>query len=147
MTLRLFWQVLRSRSTAVLICVGLSFVAANVNAANRPLACVVDETGGLNWEGGRWLVSKFRPDPQRFVLVMSDDTLQAESVAKAFQSSGSFECVSYLFIQCVDRAAMGRMLFFNPATMKGGLSSLFGSATVGRERDSLHVTAFSCTAF
>lgn len=60
----------------------IALLCANLALAqNKPMACQDDATVGLNWEGGQWKIARF--NPQKFILVISGDTLTKESVIKA----------------------------------------------------------------
>ena len=115
---------------------------------NKPLACQSDMRAGLSWQNKRWVIEKFVE--KRFILVQTEDGLTTESVAKALYDSTDdygFICRNVRpNISCT--GVSGESLYFDPGTLKGGLSYLFG--TTGTDmgyRDTVTVTAFSCTPF
>lgn len=138
----------------IFIVIFVSFFSTLVSAQNKPLACVVDGSGGLIWRNGRWEATAFFLKPDRFILVMSGDTLEKQSVADVLDSGSkkmfSPICVKEPFgplIQCTSGYINGETLFFDMTTKKGGLSKLFGATTEGVNKDTISVTSFSCTAF
>lgn len=116
-------------------------------AQNKPLACQTDAVGGLQWENGQWVVSKYVP--RKFILVQTKDGLSKESVAKAFSIGDAPElvsCINNANITCYD--LLGDHLLFDLKTLRGGISSLYGSiSTSTTTKDSVTVQMFSCTAF
>ena len=114
-------------------------------ADNQPLACQSDEVGGLAWENGRWGLHSFIP--QKFILVQSTNGLTQESVSKLFTSSANCRTVFQKRVSC--SSDFGRSLFFDPATLKGGYSLMFGGIQADNvpDKDTMVVIAFSCTPF
>jgi len=122
------------------------FFTNGAAAQNRPLACQVDQAAGLQWENGRWVTYKF--ETNKFILVQAGKNLTNESVAKVLDNPypNQITCMnSAPEFTCFDSS--GRTLYFNPISLKGGISSLFGSTEVGAKRDSVAVQVFSCTPF
>lgn len=125
-------------------------------AQNRPLACQADESAGLNWVNGRWEVARFNPEPAKFILVQTGDSLSPESVAKVLHK---FEMPKNLLptcrrdadenlIFCVDGIIGGKSLLFSFRTMKGSHAALFGSISANQQyRDSVAVITFTCQPF
>ena len=126
----------------------ITLVGVSVQAQNKPFACQDIAVGGLNWENGRWVTSMFRPD--KFILVLSGSNLTKESVGKAFDiktiNSADISCSNFgSLISC---ATFSKQLMFDPKTLKGGISALFGSAMEdGSYKDSIYVKAFSCQPY
>ena len=114
-------------------------------AQNKPLACQGDSAAGLLWENGRWVTKSFKTD--KFILVQTNSGLTLESVAKAIASDSELvSCRKFgVRISCVD--PVGHSLFFDPRTLQGGVSQMFGSIDSGTKRDTVSVQVFSCTPF
>jgi hypothetical protein len=128
-----------------------SYLFAHETANKTPLACQEAAKAGLKWEGNQWNTARFHED--KFILVLEDGSLTIESVAPVIGRPESrvtckadTQAISEdLTIQCTDD--LGGYLFFNPITMKGGEAQLFGSTMSGNKRDTLSVSAFTCTKF
>ena len=123
------------------------YLSSGALAQNKPLACQEDESGGLNWNGGRWESAKYNLG--RFILVQQGDNLTRDSAAKALGSKLPIHLNCRNVnpeISCVDHSG-SNLLFFNPITLKGGMSKIYGATLLGKERDTLSVSAFSCTPF
>ena len=128
----------------------LTLVGASVQAQNQPLACLTEESAGLKWESGRWVTKSFNPIVSKFILVQVRNTLTIDSASKALIASpSSVSCrndVGYkLRIECTDTT--GGSLYFDPTTLKGGISQLLGSTSSSVEKDTVSVLVFSCTPF
>ena len=123
------------------------FLTNESAASDIRLACQVEKSGGLNWEGGRWVLTSFRND--KFTLIQSEQTLTAESVTKAAGYNPKYSiltsCQVTITGENICSMTNGTFLFFSPQTLKGGLSWLTGSVTNEERRDSINVSAFSCT--
>ena len=118
----------------------------NASAQNKPLACQGDASAGLKWVDGRWTVKTFILD--KFILVQTKDGLTADSAAKALSTDypNHVSCRnSTISIACQDRS--GGFLFFDPRTLKGGVSQIIGGTGNGTTRDDVTVQVFSCTPF
>lgn len=132
----------------LLAVLSLVFSSTGAIAQNRPLACQSDANGGLDWENGRWVARRFLEE--KFVLVQSEKDLTKESVAKALGNGipDKISCspVYGAKVSCADE--FGGYLLFDPATLKGGMSRIWGATFEDNtNKDSLAVTAFSCTPF
>jgi len=112
---------------------------------NKPLACQQDAVAGLNWDNGRWVTRRF--NESKFILVLQENKLTSESVAKAIDSfPNSINCTNTNpEILCYDR--VGTIIYFNPQTLNGTLSRNFAGTMKGNDKDSLSISAFSCTTF
>jgi hypothetical protein len=124
----------------------ITLVGASVQAQNKPLACQDDATSGLNWENGRWVTSMFKTG--KFILVQAGNTLTKESVAKVFfdTAPNQISCSNDNFRITCNSTFMS--LYFDPKTLKGGISNLLGSTMRdGSYKDSIYVTAFSCQQY
>lgn len=122
------------------------FFSAGAIAQNKPLACQGDAAAGLNWENGKWVARAF--NEPKFILVQTKDGLTTESVAKVLSGTSRVSCTKVAgLIFCSEQ--LGASLFFNPATLKGGRASLFGAGQADNDppKDTVTVTAFSCTPF
>ncbi len=132
---------------ALLIFLCSVFFTNGAVAQNKPLACQVEEAAGLDWENGRWVTTKFVTS--KFILVQAGNNLTNESIAKVLNNPDPKQITcrySAPEFTCFDHA--GQTLYFNPISLKGGKSRLFGSTQVGtNRRDSVAVEIFSCTAF
>jgi hypothetical protein len=124
----------------------MTLVGVSAQAQNKPLACQDDMTGGLNWENGRWVTSTFKTD--KFILVQAGNTLTKESVAKVFYDTAlnQISCSNDNFRVTCNSTFMS--LYFDPKTLKGGISNLLGSTMRdGSYKDSIYVRAFSCQQY
>ena len=123
-----------------------SIIFTNIAIAqNRPFACQVDASAGLKWESRRWVTKTF--EATKFILVQSGNTLTADSASKALVTASILvSCKNTSAeILCTDEG--GGSLYFDPKTMKGGVSQLFGSTNDGDRRDTVTVQVFSCAPF
>jgi hypothetical protein len=125
----------------------ITLVGVSAQAQNKPLACQAEAAAGLQWENGRWATSTFKPRPPKFILVQAGTLLTTDSVAKALVSDPSHVTCrdTKPQIECADRT--GASLFFDPRTLSGGISALFGGTMSGANKDSVFVQVFSCTPF
>ena len=115
-------------------------------AQNKPLACQVEETVGLNWENGRWQVTRF--NIRKFILVQSGNTLTLESVSKVLDSSASLVVCKNEAPQISCQGLAGEYLYYNPINKSGGIARMFGSSMKqGNNRDSVTVSVFTCESF
>ena len=124
------------------------FFSAEAVAQDQPLACQSDKSGGLFLENGSWVVSRFKE--KKFILIQSKNFLSKASVAKALGNVTPDQVVcSPVYgrkVSCSDE--FGGYLVFDPTTLKGGISIIWGATFADdTDRDSLSVTAFSCTPF
>jgi hypothetical protein len=130
-----------------LITVAISFLSTNTALAqNKPLACQEEAVAGLKWENGKWETRTFFSDG-KFILVQTKDGLTADSVAKAVNASPNRISCKNDGIQIGCQDLSGGNLYFDPTTLKGGISQLLGATTTGTRRDTVTVTVFSCTPF
>lgn len=131
-----------SISLLVLLC-SLLFQSGAI-AQNKPLACQTDAIGGLQWENGQWVLSKY--GSQKFILVQTNEGLTKDSVAKALRIEETLvTCKKEGTVTCFDN--FGGHLLFDLKTLKGGIAVLYGSILTKGERDSVVVKVFSCTSF
>lgn len=126
-----------------LLCADLSF------AQRQPLACQVDASSGLVWEGGKWRAGWFAP--QKFILVRDGSTFTKESVASAFHTRHSQDIVCFNTFNpkviCLGVAG-GKTIYFDLSTLRGGISTIFGSTQADNEiKDTVSVDAFTCQPF
>ena len=133
---------------ALLIVLSSVFFSAEALAQNQPLACQSDKRGGLFWENGRWVISSF--NEKKFILIQTKNGLSEASVAKALGNVTPDQVVCLPAyggkVRCSDD--FGGYLLFDPKTLKGGISIIWGATLADdTDRDSLSVTAFSCTPF
>jgi hypothetical protein len=131
-----------------LITVAISFLSTNTALAqNKPLACQENGMAGLKWENGNWTTKKFFSEG-KFILVQTKDGLTVDSVAKAIGNDYPNQVFCKTVspqISCMDGS--GTYLYFDPRTLKGGISNTFGSTSNGSNRDTVSVAVFSCTPF
>ena len=130
----------------LLIILSSVFFSAGAIAQNKPLACQSDATAGLKWKNGRWDTVTF--NGSKFILVQTKEGLTKESAAKALRTpvvSGVLCKDVNPEIFCTDRS--GGYLWFHPVNLKGGVSQLIGASMLGEKKDTLSVSAFSCTPF
>ncbi len=131
-------------SLLILLCA--MFFASGAIAQNKPVACQTDAVSGLQWENGQWVMSKY--NSQKFILVQTNEGLTKESVAKALhieEFPQLVTCKKEGTITCFDN--LGGHLLFDPTTLKGGISMLYGSISTKAQRDSVVVKVYSCTPF
>jgi hypothetical protein len=140
---------LKKLQITLLIVLSSIFFTNGAMAQNKPLACQQDVNVGVEWERGRWGSRDFIL--RKYVLVQAGRTLTLESVARAMQpdqpTPDQINCNTTLLghITCADMT--GNNLFFDPKTLKGGISKLFGTTNAADIRDTVSVSAFSCTPF
>jgi hypothetical protein len=125
----------------------ITFVGVSVQAQNKPLACLDIAVGGLQWENGRWTNSTFKDE--KFILVLEGDSFTKESIGKVLKHSSSSVGISCSVLgPLITCSSFARQLIFNTKTLKGGVSSLFGSSMQdGSYKDSVYVQAFSCQPY
>ncbi len=131
----------------MLLTVASSFFLTNTALAqNKPLACQEEAMAGLKWENGKWSTKTFISDG-KFILVQTKDGLTADSVAKAVNTFPDLvSCRNEeRRTSCQDQS--GGNLYFDPMTLKGGISQLLGATSTGTRRDTVTATVFSCTPF
>jgi len=131
-----------------LICTLLITLAGvSAQAQNKPLACQTEAAAGLVWENGRWVTKTFAPDPPKFILVQEGKVLTKESVGKALESMPALVTCRNTspYIDCA--ALGGASLFFDPRTLSGGISYLFGGTQSDAKRDTVTARVFSCQPF
>jgi hypothetical protein len=123
----------------------ITLVGLPVHAQNKPIACQSEAAAGLSWESGRWVTKSF--EPPRFILIQVGKTLTTDSVGKALSTpSGQVTCREVeKEMLCSDRT--GGSLYFDPQTLKGGISQLYGSILSGAKKDTVTVHVFSCVPF
>lgn len=112
---------------------------------NKPLACQEDAVAGLNWENGRWVTSRFIE--KKFILVQEGVNLTHESVAKALNSHVILVSCKNTNPEILCSDSTGSVIYFNPHTLKGSMSKNFGGTLDSNKKDSLAVSAFTCTQF
>ena len=131
---------------ALLMVFSSALFTNGATAQNLPLACQGEASAGMDWENGRWVISRFQTT--KFVLVQSGNTLTLESVAKALQTyPKQITCREGNpgKINCMDIS--GSSLFIDLQRLTGGIAHLFGASMTESKRDSVTVHAFSCTPF
>ena len=142
-------RVTMKKIIALLTVLSSVFFSVSAIAQNKPFACQSDAVGGLRWETREWKVSSFQAE--RFILVQTSDGLTKESVGKALKNmpASQIECRNAYQgrISCSD--LLGDSLFFDPTTLKGGISLMFGATQSDNDsnKDTLTLVAFSCTPF
>ena len=106
-------------------------------------ACQSIEKAGLNFEDGRWMPKKFKPD-RRFILIAGDEGITKASASKAMDANewgvfcsssnvdGDIFCISHW---------VGVSLAFDKDTGKGAMSNILGGIY---NSDSLSVEPFEC---
>jgi len=124
------------------------FFSTDAIAQNQPLACQVEASAGFTWRDGRWVTTRFNEN--KFILVQTKDGLTIETVAKVFGDNFSIICRNVLNltapkISCTDN--IGNHLYFEPKSLAGGLSYLFGATGGDARADTPYVSVFSCTPF
>lgn len=121
---------------------------AQAQTQGKPLACMVEASGGLSWKEGQWSVTGFKEqDSWRFVLVLRGNSLDPQSVEKPIRGSAPVcRIVALGAISCEDR--LGGYLYFDPQTNRGTVAQLLGGTTSpSPTRDTLSVAPFSCQPF
>jgi hypothetical protein len=115
-------------------------------AQRTPLACQDDDSAGLKWEAGKWIVRSFVTD--KFILVKEGGSLTTDSVAKALRVPlSSIKCEEPLHGHMMCHSKLGKSMYYSHANNKGGISSLFGATMDGANRDTVTAQAFTCTPF
>jgi len=132
----------------------IALLCANLALAqNKPLACQVDVAAGLKWENGQWQTARFKED--KFILVMSGDTLTKESVIKATNPNldsnrlvEQVSCKQWVLDSVISCFIWpSTVLIFNPKTLKGGISKIYGATQNTADRDTPYIEAFTCQGF
>ena len=137
---------MKKLQATVLIALSSIFFTTEVIAQNIPLACQGEESAGLEWENGKWAITRF--NTHKFILVKTGNSLTTESVAKASMNPfpDQITCKNNTtVILCNDMA--GVAIIFDLGKLKGSISHLLGGASQGSKKDSVTVEVFSCTAF
>ena len=130
--------------TFLLAIIVATFTSPTHAQSSSTLVCQYVDAGGLVWDSGRWRASAFTL-PQPFALAVMDGVLTPESVARAFSSSFSFECVtdhSRLLETCT--GPIGPALFFNHMINQGVVANIFQAGQMSSRQDSLIVSSFVC---
>ena len=124
-----------------LLCANLAF------AQNKPLACQVDASVGLIWDNGAWKTARFKES--KFILVRQGDTLTKESLAQVLQLGTAYITCSTDSEKLIACLGFGtRTLIFDPATNRGGISYLAGTANGNNvKRDTPVIEAFTCQPY
>ena len=136
------------KKTQITLMIVLSsiFITNGAIAQNKPLACQVEKAAGLDWVNGRWVTKTFDVDTAKFILVQEKDGLTRDSAAKALDTfPNQVSCRTDSQFTCFDN--LGASLYFDPKTLNGGISQLYGSISKGIKKDSVTVRVFSCTPF
>ncbi len=122
------------------------WIGAEARAQGKPLACMVEASGGLHWEAGRWISTGFTNRP-RFVLVLQGNNLDPKSVERAIGEGAGIQCESIFRarISCSDES--GGYLMFDPVSNRGAFAHLIGGLSTSPNRDSLVVNPFVCQPF
>lgn len=136
------------KSIALLTVLSSVFFSVSAIAQNKPIACLSDASAGFFWENRRWVLRSL--EDRKFILIRTSDGLSRQSVAKVLNSPlGEITCrhVGGMRVSCTDRGA--GFLIFDPGTLKGGVSQIFGAvqADHNTEKSTATVTTFSCTPF
>jgi hypothetical protein len=137
---------MKKLKTTVLIALSSIFLTTEVIAQNIPLACQGEESAGLEWENGKWAITRF--NTHKFILVKTGNSLTTESVAKASMNPfpDQITCKNNTtVILCNDMA--GGAIIFNARTFKGTLALILGGTSQESKKDSVIVEVFSCTPF
>ena len=117
-------------------------------AMGQTFACQYIESGGLNWENGRWRSTLFILPPP-FFLRMNGSKLDNKVVADLLGSRGAsaelVDCANNTYLQthsCMD--GFGTFLVFDERTGQGGRANLTGSTRTQAKRDATSVAHFIC---
>jgi len=138
---------MKKAQITLMIVLSSIFFANGAIAQNKPFACQVEKAAGLEWVNGRWVTMTFNVDTTKFILVQTKDGLTTDSAAKALDNPypSLVSCRTDSQFTCFDN--LGASLYFDPKTLNGGISQLYGSISKGTKKDSVTVRVFSCTAF
>lgn len=142
-------QQMKKPLIAMLMVFSSIFFTNKAIAQNKPLACQQNVNVGVEWERGRWASRDFIL--RKYILVQAGRTLTLDSVARAIQpdqpTPDQITCNTTILghIACADMT--GNTLFFDPKTLNGGISKLFGATNTSDIRDTVSVSVFSCTPF
>jgi hypothetical protein len=132
----------------------LPFLSATVYADGN-YGCVMNVSGGFNWENGTWKLSNFHKENILISIQGNGSKLKYKQASNTFESE--YVCTlskfydiqrkkSFDFLNCKDD--FGGMVVFDEVTLKGGESQLNGSLTRSNQyKDSLSVREFTCQRF
>jgi len=135
-----------------------SLFASIAHAEKVAYACQFTASGGLQWERGQWVLSKFIQQ-DKFILMMvgtgESREISTESARKLMVSGTRYPtCLPITAtatgnnVMCYD--SVGEVLMFDPEGGTGALSYLYGGVRPPRSdgyRDSMAVSAFTCSKF
>ena len=105
--------------------------------------CQQDKGSLLNWERGRW---------EQHGVVARDILLRIDGEESSFTQRDSetpLSCttISLDRISCIEPLLGAIVILIDPATGKMGYSFLSGALSTSETRDSVVVSAYSCTRF
>ena len=122
------------------------FFLNNAIAQNKPVACQTEETVGLNWQNGRWQVTRF--NVKKFILVQAGNLLTTESAGKAIDSPASLVTCKNEAPQISCSGVSGEYLYYDTLNRSGGIARIFGGTMKRPDyRDSVTVSVFTCESF
>lgn len=143
-----FKKTMQKIHITLLIILSSVFFSAGAIAQNKKLACQSEAVAGLEWKKDQWGPST-RFNLSKFILIQTKDGLTTKSVAKALRTK-YLEGVlcrdngTKTRLSCTDTS--GGYLYFDPRSLKGGVSQLLGSkSTDPNFKPAVSLSVFSCT--
>ena len=124
------------------VLVACLFLVLTTNSLAQTFACQFVASGGLRWEAGSWVTSKFRNEQPFFF------TIKAGAGVVSFKG---YELYEILHPTCHQKTGRhwcgdltGQSFYFSEDTQKGAISSLFGAAQEKSDKDTLSISPFIC---
>ena len=116
-------------------------------AKKVPLACQDDAKAGLEWNNGAWQATSYVTG--KFILAVDDTGLVKDSVAKVFGLlPHAISCTANLEPErTLCTTPFGTALYFDYGKLRGGVAQLFGVTSSSKNRDSVTISAFTCSEF
>ena len=117
--------------------------------ADGQYACISGETAGLNWERGKWSVSRFTPVNSLISVKSNGERLEHKEAGAEVASilrcnKDNVDKTGYL--NC--STSYGKHIVFSESTLQGGISSILGAVMNGASyKDSLYVSTITCQKF
>lgn len=116
---------------------------ATASSLAQTFACQYIESGGLIWESGAWVASRFKISEPFFFTIKADvgitsfkgDALIEMVPPTCYQKAGKHWCSN----------PVGLFLYFWESTQRGAISRSFGAVQNGDKRDGLAISPFICT--
>jgi len=128
----------------------LSYLSATVYADGN-YGCVMNISGGFNWENGSWKLTTFTKENLLISVQENGSKLKYKTASDSVEDE--YVCTTQIlwvqqtkFLNCHNH--WGNMVVFDEVALKGGSSFLNGSITRSNQyKDSISVKEFTCQKF